>query len=87
MRLNAPGGSLPPYWRLAFGEFALIFAGIIAALAADNWNTRRLEREEEVEALHEHLRQGLPYSDSLDSSFGAVWGFSESYLNRAPVKH
>jgi hypothetical protein len=101
-------------WRLALGEFALIFVGIIAALAADDWNTRRLEREDEIEALegiraalasdleelqtlsdlfwekrdlaralHAHLKAGLPYHDSLAASFGAVYGFKESFLNRA----
>jgi len=34
-------------WRVALGEFALIFVGILAALAADDWNTHRLERKEE----------------------------------------
>jgi hypothetical protein len=101
-------------WRLAFGEFALIFVGIIAALTADDWNTHRIEREAEIEtlkgiraalesdleelewmsdflwekrdvalALHAHLKAGLPYHDSLDVSFGAVYGFKESFLNRA----
>jgi hypothetical protein len=101
-------------WRLALGEFALIFVGIIAALAADDWNNRRLEKEAEIEtlqgirealgsdleelkwlsdffwgkrdvalALHAHLKAGLPYHDSLDASFGAVYGFKESFLNKA----
>lgn len=104
-------------WRLAVGEFALIFVGILAALGADDWNTRRVERAEElatlqgirsalasdaeeldsmavfleekerrVLALQNHLTARLPYSDSLDSFFGAVYGFKESYLNRAPYE-
>jgi hypothetical protein len=32
-------------------QLSLIFVSIIAALAADDWNTGRLEREDEIETL------------------------------------
>jgi hypothetical protein len=32
------------------------------------------------------LKAGLPYHDSLDASFGAVYGFKESFLSRAPYE-
>jgi hypothetical protein len=36
--------------------------------------------------LREHLRKELPYADSLDSNFGAVFRFWETNLNRGPYE-
>jgi len=44
------------------------------------------EKEQRVVELQEHLGAQGPYSESLDVLFGAVYGFNESYLNRAPFE-
>jgi hypothetical protein len=36
-----------------------------------------------VESLISHLRSGAPYTESLDSDFGTVYGFSRTNLNTA----
>lgn len=40
-------------WRYALAEVLLIFIGITLALAADGWNDRRQDREDETELLIE----------------------------------
>jgi hypothetical protein len=45
-------------WRYAIGEVVLIVVGILIALAAADWNDRRLLRGEEL-ALLDELRSGL----------------------------
>ena len=45
-------------WKYAIGEVVLIVVGILIALAAADWNDRRVLREEEL-ALLEELRTGL----------------------------
>ncbi|NIU09577.1 MAG: hypothetical protein GWN81_12165 [Phycisphaerae bacterium] len=40
-------------WKHAFAEVMLIFVGISLALAADAWNDRRQDREDEAELLSE----------------------------------
>ncbi len=44
-------------WKYAIGEVVLIVVGILIALAAADWNDRRVLREEEL-ALLEELRTG-----------------------------
>lgn len=39
-------------WRRAAGEFVLIVVGVLAALAVNNWNNDRANRELEQEYLH-----------------------------------
>ena len=43
----------PVNWKYALGELALIVAGIWIALAANDWNERRHEREAELWALRQ----------------------------------
>jgi len=43
-------------------------------------------REQAMESLRKHLRQNLPYADSLDAHFGAIFRFWETNLNRGPYE-
>jgi hypothetical protein len=55
-------------WRHAIAEVTLIFVGISLALAADAWNDRRQDREDEVELLLEiaaSLRNDLADTESV----------------------
>jgi hypothetical protein len=101
-------------WKHAVGEVLLIFVGISLALAADEWNDRRLDRKDEFEFLSEivtnlqndlpsikadlayvedkitylqelstHIRNGLPYSDSLADSFSYVRTWQTTRLKTA----
>lgn len=54
-------------WKYAVGEFLLIFAGILAALATAEWNDRRLARAEERTVLRE-------MRSSLDSDLAELRG-------------
>lgn len=90
-------------WKYALGEIAIVTVGILIALALNNWNEARLERQREIASLREiqgalgsdlkdirfnaafhrqgqasteivlrHLREDLPYADSLDRHFGKL---------------
>lgn len=90
-------------WTYALGEIGIVTIGILLALALNNWNEARLERQREIASLREiqsalrsdlkdvrynaafhrqgqtstevilrHLREDLPYADSLDRHFGQV---------------
>ena len=90
-------------WKYALGEIAIVTVGVLLALALNNWNESRLERQREIASLRElesalrsdlqdirfnaafhrqgqvsteiirhHMRQDLPYADSLDSHFARV---------------
>lgn len=104
-------------WKYYLGEFFLIFAGILAAFAVNNWNTQRQERKVELSLLREmhaaltldlaelrqaavgfrtsearlialrnHLNGHLPYTDTLDHYFGAMYGMRRPNLHSAPYE-
>jgi hypothetical protein len=56
--MRGPGRKGLVNWRYALGELALIVAGVLIALAAADWNERRLQREQELALLGE-MRSGL----------------------------
>lgn len=59
-------------------------AGDLALLRAADSGYRA--RESRMQALVDHLRAGRAYADSLESSFGAVFGLWSVALNRAPYE-
>jgi hypothetical protein len=59
--------SLQLNWRYAIGELILITAGVLIALAANQWNNRRLERTEEHASLERLLADLETDAASIDA--------------------
>ena len=55
-------------WRYAFGEFAIVVLGVLAAFWVENWNAERNDRLLEVEYVHSLLEDLKADSNSIDSA-------------------
>jgi hypothetical protein len=52
------GGKLKRYFLYSLGEILLVVLGILIALQVDNWNDRRLERQESI-SVYQSVRQQI----------------------------
>ena len=59
-------------WPYAVGELIIVVAGVLIALAVDQWNSDRLERVEEVEII-EQLISDLNIDPCCNSSGTGVY--------------
>lgn len=86
--MRFPRPSLPVSWKYAFGQFVLIVAGVLAALAADSWREGRQERAREemylrrlradFAANEQHIQEMIRQEQQVESASLALLGAMHS---------
>jgi len=62
----AKENKVAPYLRYAIGEIILVMIGILLALQVNNWNTKRLNRIEEISILNQLKEEYISKMEELN---------------------